>query len=852
MNRISKVALFVFAALQSLGSGAAEVILFESLQDAQAYEKLPELRFKLPIILKSKQGHYFVVEHEVLEQSSTLQDLLEDAVLSDPLVVKDLDDETLEIVCAMLIKTHKKHPDEIGQIAKKYLGNTADALLDKVIEALNYLNVGVPLLAEANRLKEERSPGFFHNFFGSSKIYIELINTRNEKVYVAVYDVDRKSGRAKKFGRPHEFTVIKPQWSESIELPHTDVTDGKDVRIFVGRDKDGRDLLKKLELAEQEYERLYFRKFENTTPNHGTFIGAFEILDDPSQLFGLRMASVGGGFLGDLAKKLGYNKHFEGPILEEYERKFDGTDRRYFPTNESLIAKRQKLTSVITSREDLAEEARFVSRRSKKVKACITKLLGPGAYKEGEPVPKIALVFSGGGYRAMIETIGYLKGAASEEGGNILDCVTYMAGLSGSTWAINPLVASGLQPREFAQEQRRKTEVGGGRLSLKYLVDNLVGSNDPSYMERRFIESRYGQFHGAVGLYGHSLAHALLEGISVDGKDKHNITLSDLRSRLNEDAAAYPLPLSVATEQGEAEEHLTWYEFSPYYVGVSQPHGTFVDSRLFGSLFQNGVPVHAVPEYPLAQYMGIWGSAFAVSVGDIKKESRAFGFAATALGYAASFLFSTEEQETACRGRPTGGEMPNYNFEFLPNALPEELRAHPTLCLVDGGITKKSEFRHNFATVPVLARNVDMIILCDSVDSPDSDPKSEHLLSSEQEARSLNLPFPSLTGRGSPLHEEELRRMPRDVYSFFEEDGAPLVLYMKAKTNDKYNAKIREKFNPDVNAAGFTATTNFNYTPQQFDLLSGLTQSIFIQSKDKIRIGIQKTLARKIAGVAHH
>lgn len=48
-------------------------------------------------------------------------------------------------------------------------------------------------------------------------------------------------------------------------------------------------------------------------------------------------------------------------------------------------------------------------------------------------VPTIAIVGSGGGFRAMVGFSGVMK-ALYESG--VLDCATYMAGLSGSTWSV--------------------------------------------------------------------------------------------------------------------------------------------------------------------------------------------------------------------------------------------------------------------------------------------------------------------------------------------------------------------------------------------------------------------------------
>lgn len=49
-------------------------------------------------------------------------------------------------------------------------------------------------------------------------------------------------------------------------------------------------------------------------------------------------------------------------------------------------------------------------------------------------VPVIAIVGSGGGFRAMVGFSGVMKGLYES---GVLDCATYIAGLSGSTWSVN-------------------------------------------------------------------------------------------------------------------------------------------------------------------------------------------------------------------------------------------------------------------------------------------------------------------------------------------------------------------------------------------------------------------------------
>ena len=75
-------------------------------------------------------------------------------------------------------------------------------------------------------------------------------------------------------------------------------------------------------------------------------------------------------------------------------------------------------------------------RQEQSVGPAIKHIIGQGGAKR---IPTIAVVASGGGVRAMLATLGVLKGL--EETG-LVNAVTYMCGLSGSTWALAQWISS--------------------------------------------------------------------------------------------------------------------------------------------------------------------------------------------------------------------------------------------------------------------------------------------------------------------------------------------------------------------------------------------------------------------------
>jgi len=84
-----------------------------------------------------------------------------------------------------------------------------------------------------------------------------------------------------------------------------------------------------------------------------------------------------------------------------------------------------------------SQEVAFRTARKNNVKKSIENLIGRSI--PNDAVPTIALVASGSGFRAMLATLGFLSGF---EKTGLLDTVTYISALSGSTWAVGSWFAS--------------------------------------------------------------------------------------------------------------------------------------------------------------------------------------------------------------------------------------------------------------------------------------------------------------------------------------------------------------------------------------------------------------------------
>lgn len=99
------------------------------------------------------------------------------------------------------------------------------------------------------------------------------------------------------------------------------------------------------------------------------------------------------------------------------------------------------------------QEKLYRQKRKNTVINGIKKLLGPEKSKDlhsaSRDVPVIAVLGSGGGFRAMVGFSGVMK-ALFESG--VLDCITYIAGLSGSTWYMSTLYSNPDFPNKGPKE----------------------------------------------------------------------------------------------------------------------------------------------------------------------------------------------------------------------------------------------------------------------------------------------------------------------------------------------------------------------------------------------------------------
>ncbi|XP_046841361.1 cytosolic phospholipase A2-like isoform X2 [Xenia sp. Carnegie-2017] len=434
-------------------------------------------------------------------------------------------------------------------------------------------------------------------------------------------------------------------------------------------------------------------------------------------------------------------------------------------------------------------EKEFLTKRRevvlKKMAAMFDDEKRPGSIDE---VPVIAIMGSGGGYRAACGLSGAFS--ALQEAG-ILDCATYVSGLSGSSWYIATLYENEKWPELPA-------------------CDEVA-----VFLRERFRTSILTHFHSQ---FGHRVKQKEEKGQPVSFTDIFGMAigdalLTDPESKLSHQVykvcdGQSPLPIMTGIRvqsSTPADVCSEWMEFTPYEFGFPLL-SVFGKISEFGSKFYKGRLVRKFEEYPLNYFLGIWGSAFTIllnRVVDVENETDNWcelmrrelecllkieskdddvpsdddelpedqiniGRNWFAEMLSPSNLFVNRRGKAAetfnvCRGLQI---KPENEEDYLKNFGKGKM-----MCVVDSGIAFNSPFP------PILRsdRGVELILSFDfSQKEGDDDPPFVQLLKAESWARDKGLPFPKI--QGNPLTED---RNLRECYVFEDPDNVncPTILH---------------------------------------------------------------------------
>ncbi|XP_056336049.1 cytosolic phospholipase A2 gamma [Danio aesculapii] len=231
-------------------------------------------------------------------------------------------------------------------------------------------------------------------------------------------------------------------------------------------------------------------------------------------------------------------------------------------------------------------EINHVTNRRQSTLECLTR---HGIQCSLDQVPNIALLGSGGSERAMVSLLESLYALAQTD---LMDCMMYLAGISGSTWCMASLYK---EPNWSKKLEVVKDDI----------IQKLVGP-DVSLMDKYVALKEY---------YREKDNFSLTEvwAVLFISKMVKEIDESTFTSRHRSQHSKDPYPIYTVIDLQSKDDKLdadTFLEITPHETGVSIT-GAFVDSSSFGSQFKQGVKIKEQPEMDMLFLQGLCGSSLA-------------------------------------------------------------------------------------------------------------------------------------------------------------------------------------------------------------------------------------------------
>jgi hypothetical protein len=416
------------------------------------------------------------------------------------------------------------------------------------------------------------------------------------------------------------------------------------------------------------------------------------------------------------------------------------------------------------------QEEEFLSKRIPHVRHALEKIIGP---LPGDKTPNIAILGSGGGYRALIGFMGVLLGL--QEIG-LWDACTYAAGVSGSTWLLSAVYGKHMSLDKVRKDLRKRLATDLRRPLLSP-VALLSPTEKLFFTNKKYVKLRdRKKDFTLVDMWGALISNALFGHEDNLG---FNVVLSKIADRVKD--GEMPLYMSTAVVPG-LKGH-PWFEYTPYEVG-SADFGAFIPARYAGAEFYNGYLVEKnFKEYPLGLHCGVFGSAFAVSINRIGKELKSPWFDAIV------------KNTNLKHSQITTGLLTNFMRGMDRSAFSRS----DNLRLVDAGQDL------NIPLPPLLHRHPNILIVANIFDQPKGD-KTSILDQAVEDAKKRGYKMPLIIRDG--IHSR-----PITVLEDPMDPSVPTIIYI-----------------PNL-YANF-ATTKFEYTWEEFEQLCAAMKQAVVDNKE--------------------
>ena len=500
--------------------------------------------------------------------------------------------------------------------------------------------------------------------------------------------------------------------------------------------------------------------------------------------------------------------------------------------------------------------------------------------QEGADVPRIATCFSGGGFRAMIATLGFWQGMSDT---GIVDSVLYSANLSGSTWCTIPWCV-GASLENLLATYQKYAKVGVGVKTPIDLKKYIVPSMKIGQVQYKFMSAfLWAQPLSSVrGLYGPLLGQMTLAAWDDPQLRSAYDTQMPYQSSqylyfwqamdFIKDGTNRPFPIatSLIPYKGNFKEVSTkiakrqkssngiWMEFNPESIGFEYFDNkrnltgvwipTFSLGRVFTAMYKDpsrwyrifttkkllGHKSQAAPAHTLDYWEGTWGSAFTVSPADIyrifsnskasdedeslKSKSGIMNRLMGILGNAVA----TGKTGAKVSGLSNVRLFPAVFNNFAP--FDDSPIQASTFTAVDAGI----DFNLPFPPLLRQSRGIDLIIVGDwSAPTPVPGKPANELCLAENWARVRGVPFPKIIK--SAFYKNVYDR-PMTLFNEYE-DGqtGPAILYIPLMDN-KFNAPnftVAGCLGENSNGTGACSTFNFDYFKKDRDSVKDLSDQAY-------------------------
>ncbi|XP_064920631.1 cytosolic phospholipase A2 epsilon isoform X1 [Columba livia] len=250
-----------------------------------------------------------------------------------------------------------------------------------------------------------------------------------------------------------------------------------------------------------------------------------------------------------------------------------------------------------------AQEQDFIRKRKKVVAAALKDILQLEEDLQEDEVPVVAIMTTGGGTRALTAMYAHLL---SVQELNVLDCVSYITGLSGTTWTMSNLY----EDPDWSQKDLKETLKDARKHVLKNKFLSCFAPDRLKYYLKELCQREQ---------EGHQICFTDLWGLIIENmlhekEDFHKLT--DQQQALNQGQNPLPIYLSLNVKDKISDQDFReWVEFTPYEVGFPK-YGAFIRAEDFGSEFFMGRLIKKIPESRICFLEGIWSSVFSLNLMD--------------------------------------------------------------------------------------------------------------------------------------------------------------------------------------------------------------------------------------------